>query len=432
VADALAAASGLGLGVTLALGIAAESSGSLRAPGGVATAAGRLTGLVAAYAMVVVVALVARCGPLERAVGQDRLVRWHRRLGPWPLYLITVHAVLITVGYAQAARDGALHQLGQLLWTYPGVLAATVAFALLIAAGVSSYRLARRRMAHETWWAVHLYTYLALFLAFSHQVETGASFVGHPWARAWWTALWLGTLALVLGYRVLLPLGRSLRHRLVVDSVTTEGRGTYSVALRGRHLDRLPVAGGQFFQWRFLRPGLWWQAHPYSLSARPGRGTLRITVKDLGDHSAALAALRPGTRVAVEGPYGVFTPDARGGDRALLVGAGVGIAPVRALLEELPERVDVVVILRVSRREDLVLDDEIAALVARRRGRLHVLVGPRATVRLDAERLAALAPGLADRDLYVCGPDGFAHAVIAAARGAGVAPERIHHESFTV
>jgi len=240
VVDGIAALAGLGLGITLALGIAAESAGSLRADGGIATAAGRLTGLAAAYGMIVVVVLVARCGPLERAVGQDRLVRWHRKLGPWPLYLITAHAVLITVGYAQAAHDGVLHQLGQLLWTYPGILAATVAFALLIAAGVSSYRLARRRLAHETWWAVHLYTYLALFLAFSHQVDTGASFVGHPWARAWWTALWIATLALVVAFRIGLPAWRSLRHRVSVESVEPEGPDTFSVVLRGQRLHNCP------------------------------------------------------------------------------------------------------------------------------------------------------------------------------------------------
>src|SRR4051794_13729165 len=298
VVDALAGLAGLGLGVTLALGISAESAGSLRAAGGLATALGRLSGLAAAYAMVVVVILVARFGPLERAVGQDRLVRWHRKLGPWPLYLLCAHGVLITVGYAQAAHDGVLHQLGRLLWTYPGILAATAGFVLLIAAGVSSYRLARRRMAYETWWSVHLYTYLALFLSFSHQIHTGASFVGHPLATAWWTALWIGTLVLVLGCRVVLPLYRSLRHRVTVDAVEPEGPGTYSVVLHGRRLNRIPIAGGQFLQWRILRRGLWWQAHPYSLSAAPKPNRLRVTVKDLGDHSAALARLKPGTRVA--------------------------------------------------------------------------------------------------------------------------------------
>ena len=431
VVDALAALAGLGLGVTLALGLSAETATSLQAPGGLATAAGRLTGLAAAYAMVAVVVLVARFGPLERAIGQDRLVRWHRRLGPWPLYLLVAHGTLITVGYAQAANDGVLHQFGTLLTTYPGVLAATVGGALLIAAGVTSYRIARRRMAYETWWSVHLYTYLALFLSFSHQVDTGASFVGHPAARAWWTALWIGTLALVLASRVGLPAWRSLRHRLHVVAVTREGPDTYSVVLRGRRLDRLPIAGGQFLQWRFLRRGLWWQAHPYSLSAAPTGRHLRITVKDLGDHSAALARLRPGTPVAIEGPYGVFTADARTSDRVLLVGAGVGITPVRALLEELPPQTDVVVALRGSTRDDLVHRDEIAEHVFERDGRLLELVRPRDRVRLDAPTLAALVPDIAQRDVYACGPDAFQDALVVAAAEAGVPAAQIHHESFS-
>src|SRR3954462_7311748 len=205
VVDVLAALAGIGLGITIGLEVAAESAGSLAATGGIATALGRLTGLLAAYAMVVVVLLVARVPPLERAIGQDRLVAWHRRLGPWPLYLLLAHAVLITVGYARQANDGVLHQFGQLLLTYPGILAATAGSVFLFAAGISSYRLARRRMAYETWWSVHLYTYLALFLSFSHQIDTGASFVGHPVARLWWTGLWLGTLAVVVVARVGLP-----------------------------------------------------------------------------------------------------------------------------------------------------------------------------------------------------------------------------------
>src|SRR3954462_1134621 len=236
IVNVLAAAAGIGLGVTVGLAVTAESAGSLSAPGGIAIALGRLAGLLAAYAMVIGVLLVARGPPLERAIGQDRLVTWHRKLGPWPLYLLLGHAVLITVGYAREASTGVLHQFGQLLWTYPGILAATVGSLFLFAAGITSYRLARRRMAYETWWSVHLYTYLALFLSFSHQVNTGASFVGHPVARTWWTTLWLGTLALVLISRLGLPLARSLRHQVRVVGVQPAGHDTYNVLLRGRRL----------------------------------------------------------------------------------------------------------------------------------------------------------------------------------------------------
>src|SRR4029079_2571358 len=137
VVDVLAAAAGIGLGVTIGLAVTAESAGSLQAPGGIAIALGRLTGLLAAYAVVVFVLLAAGVPPLERAIGQDRLVRWHRTLGPWPLYLLLAHGILITVGYARQAHDGVLHQFGQLLWTYPGILAATAGGLLLFAAGIS-------------------------------------------------------------------------------------------------------------------------------------------------------------------------------------------------------------------------------------------------------------------------------------------------------
>lgn len=426
----LAALAGLGLGITIALGISAESAGTLSAPGGVSTAIGRVTGLLAAYAMVVVVLLVARIPPLERAIGQDRLVAWHRKLGPWPLYLLAGHAVFITVGYARAAHDGLLHQIGQLLWTYPGILAAAVGGVLLIAAGVTSYRKARRRMAYETWWAVHLYTYLALFLSFAHQVDTGASFVAHPVARAWWTAIWVGTLATVIGARIGLPVWRSLRHRLRVVAVTPEGAGTVSVVMAGRGLDRIPVYGGQFFQWRFLVPGMWWHAHPYSLSGVPSDNQLRITVKDLGDHSAALARLKPGTPVAIEGPYGTFTPDARSSDKLLLVGAGVGSAPILSLLQDLPLSSDVVVVLRGSTRDELILRDEIAHEVHCRGGQLLELPGSRHDWPLDALAVTTLVGDVRDRDAYVCGPEPFTASLAESLTHAGVPAGRIHFESF--
>lgn len=430
VAQALAGLAAAGLALTLGLALSTESASTLSAPGGVATALGRLTGLLGTYLMLITVLLVARLPALESAIGQDRLVRWHRRLAPWPLVLIAAHGALITVGYGQAAHSGPLHQLGVLLTTYSGVLAATAGFALLAMAGVTSYRLARAKMRHETWWAVHLYVYLGLALAFSHQLSTGAVFLAHPAARAWWISIWLATAGVVLAYRIGLPIWRSVYHRIRVVEVQPEGPGVVSLLCEGHHLDRLPVAAGQFLQWRFLKPGLWWQAHPYSLSALPDPPYLRVTVKDLGDHSRALAQLRPGTRVAIEGPYGAFTSQARARDAVLLVGAGVGVTPLRAILEDLPPDVDAEVVLRASTEDDLVLEREVAELVEDRGGRLHRLVGPRSSVRLDAVSLRELVPDVAERDLYICGPEGFSEGVERAARACGTPRAHVHREAF--
>jgi predicted ferric reductase len=428
--NACAGVAGVGFGAVVASVVLGESHGSLAAPGGALTALGRLAGFTGTYLILLMVVLIARIPWLERAVGQDQLIRWHRRVSPWAISLITAHVLLITIGYAQAARSSAVGEAWLLLRSYRDILAAAVGFGLLALAGITSYRAVRRRMRYETWWVVHLYLYIGLALAFAHQIVTGISFIGHPLVRAMWIAIWASTAGLVLMFRVAMPIARSLRHRLRVVEVRAEAPGVVSVICQGRHLDKLPVSGGQFFLWRFMTRHLWWQAHPYSLSALPQPPYLRFTVKGAGDASRALASLRPGTLIAFEGPYGAFTDHARLSDGVLLVAAGVGITPLRALLEDLPRSADVAVIVRASTEADLLHRGEIAALVKDRRGRLHELVGSRHKVRLTARTMRHLVPDVAGRDIYICGPPGFDAEVVAEATKLGVTEEQIHIESF--
>ncbi len=428
--DLCAAIAGIGFGAVVAAVVTGESRGSLAAPGGMLTAGGRLAGFTGAYLMLIMVVLVARLPWLERSVGQDQLIRWHRRVSPWAIGLIIAHVLLITLGYAAAAKSPVLTEVWLLVRSYPDILAAVAGFALLMLAAITSYRAIRRRLRYETWWAVHLYLYIGLALAFAHQIVTGVTFIGHPLARALWITIWAATAGLVLVFRIGQPAWRSLRYQLRVVEVRTEAPGVVSVICQGRDLDRLPVSGGQFFLWRFLTRELWWQAHPYSLSALPQPPYLRFTVKGLGDASSALAHVRPGTRLAFEGPYGAFTDHARLSDGVLLIAAGVGITPLRALLEDLPEEADVVVVIRASTDADLLHRAEIAALVERRRGRLHEVIGSRHKVGINARMLRHMVPDVADRDVYVCGPLGFGADVISSAARLGVPADQIHVEEF--
>ena len=423
---------GIGLGATTALAIADETGSQFSAPGGAVTFLGSITGLVGTYLALMMVLLVSRIPAIERVLGQDGLLRWHRRLAPWPISLLVAHAVFITVGYAQAAKAGLWHQVGIMLTRYPDVLIATIGLGIMCAIGVISLRAIRRRLRRETWWLVHLYMYLALALSFAHVLALGPSFVGHPLTQIVWSVAWAGTAGLVLCYRFGLPLVRSLRHRLVVAEVRPEGPGVTSVICTGRHLDKLAVAGGQFMFWRFLTPRMWWQAHPYSLSALPQPPYLRLTVKGVGDHSASLASLRPGTKVVIEGPYGAFTRHAQQRRRALLLAAGIGVTALRSLLEDLPRDSHPVVVLRATRAEDLVLVKEVAELVRYRRGQLHELVGTREQAPIDETSLPRLVRDLNQRDVYVCGPEGFVTAMVELAHRLGVPDEAIHHEAYAL
>jgi predicted ferric reductase len=423
---------GLGLGAVTALTVTAETASQLSAPGGVLTFAGSLTGMVGTYLALMMVLLVSRIPAIEQVAGQDGLLRVHRALAPWPISLLAAHALFLILGYAAAARTGTWHEAGTLITRYPDAAIATIALGIMCAIGIISVRAIRRRLPRETWWLIHLWMYLALALAFPHEIVLGPSFVGHPLTQAVWSVAWAATAGVVLSYRFGLPVVRSLRHRLVVTEVRPEGPGVVSVILTGRHLDRLRVSGGQFLLWRFLTRRLWWQAHPFSLSALPQPPYLRLTVKGVGDFSRSLPSLTPGTRVAVEGPYGAFTRYAQRRPKAVLIAAGIGVTALRALLEDLPRGSAPAVLLRATRPEDLVLSAEVRDLVRYRRGKITELIGPREQAGIDEASLPRLVPDLDNRDVYVCGPEGFVAAIVVVARGLGVPDDAIHHEAFAL
>ncbi|WP_086741862.1 ferredoxin reductase family protein, partial [Streptomyces glaucescens] len=321
-------------------------------------------------------------------------------------------------------------QLVDLAETVEGVLRAVVALALILVVGTVSARFARRRLAYETWHFLHLYTYLAVVLAFTHQVAVGTTFVASPAATAYWWTLWSVALGSVLLGRLVLPLWRNLRHRLRVSAVVPENDDVVSVYITGRDLDRLPARAGQFFLWRFLTRDRWWQANPFSLSAAPDGRTLRLTVKAAGDGSAALRHLRPGTRVFAEGPYGAFTTLHRTRPDAVLVAGGVGVTPIRALLEELHGHA--VVIHRVATERDAVLHDELRELAHAKGAELYLVTGPAIPDQLAPAELARLVPDIAGRDVYLCGPPGMTAAVRRSLRELGVPGTQIHFERFSL
>ncbi|MGV9250363.1 ferredoxin reductase family protein [Streptomyces sp. NPDC003697] len=394
------------------------------------TGAGRIAGLLAGYACAVLVGLMARVPALERRIGSDRVARWHAMAGRYTICLLLAHVVLILAGYAAQDRASLWHETLTVVMDYPEMLKATAGTAALLAVGVTSARAVRRRTSHEFWYYVHLLTYAAVFLAFGHQPALGDDFNGHRAATAAWYVLYLGVAGLVVWFRILVPVRLNARHRLRVDSVHQEAPGVYSVAVRGHRLDELGARPGQFLRWRFLAPGMSWTSTPYSLSAPPRPELMRITVKALGDHSASVPLLRPGTRVWAEGPYGSLTADRRTSHRSLLIAGGVGVTPLRALFETLPG--EVTLLYRARTAQDLALGGELEA-VARRRGArvLYALNGPRGERPvLDVEYLRSAVPDLSGHDVYLCGPHAFAQDLYRVLRAAGVPDRRIHHESF--
>ncbi|MDC0771004.1 ferredoxin reductase family protein [Streptomyces sp. HD] len=391
---------------------------------------GRLTGLFGALLMALQLLLVARLPWLDRRIGMDRLTSWHRWTGFSVLWVLLAHVVFITFGYAESSSLDPVNQLVDLAETVEGVLRAVVALGIIIVIGVVSARFARRRLAYETWHFIHLYTYVAVVLAFTHQVAVGTSFTSSSAATAYWYGVWGAALGAVLVGRLVLPLWRNWRHQFRVSAVVPESDNVVSVYITGRDLDKLPARAGQFFLWRFLTKDRWWQANPFSLSAAPDGNRLRLTAKAAGDGSASLRHMKVGTRVFAEGPYGAFTALHRTRPEAVLIAGGVGVTPIRALLEELHGHA--VVIYRVASDRDAVLYHELVELAHAKGAELHLVTGPAVPDKLAPAELTRLVPDITDRDVFLCGPPPMMNAVIGSLRELGVPKQQVHFERFSL
>lgn len=405
--------------------------------GGVGTlsAVGQLTGLAAALAALGGLVVAARPRALERRYGQDRLLAAHRWFGIATVVTVLVHAIADTWAWGATTGGTIVSGLLDLLAHESWMVAATVGTILMLVIGASSWRRIRQRIPYETWYFVHLTAYLAVLLGFGHQLTLGSDIATDRLAFWWWTALFVATFAFVTWAR-LGDLLRSLTRSFRVTATSREADGIGSLHLAGSGLYRLRVASGQFFNVRVLTRDLWWQAHPFSVSAAPTTAGLRFTVKELGEDSARLLQVRPGTRVLLEGPYGTFTVDRAHGRPVVLIAGGVGVAPIRALLEDCRPDQCPVVIVRVRDEDELAHRVELERMAAARNGVLHVLAGPRQWFgRVDpfaATTLRAWIPDMTERHVFVCGPASLEHAVVTGMRKAGVPADHIHHERFGV
>jgi predicted ferric reductase len=428
----------VGAGAVITIGMWLHHGGltNMRGPGGFATGVGQLAALIGTYAVLVQLLLMSRLAWLEDALGLDRLAVWHRWTGFAAVSLLGAHVVFTTVGWAAGAIPpvSVLHETTWLIAHGPDILMAWIGFLLFLAVAFTSVRAARRKLKRETWYFIHLYAYLAVALTFAHQLAMGSDFTADTLARAWWIGLYVVVFGTIIWWRVVEPLRTNAAHKMRVHSVHPEGPGVVSIWIKGRHLDRMGAQPGQFFIWRFLTRHDWWHAHPFSLSAAPRPNMMRITVKDLGDGSKALQDLVPGTRVFAEGPYGTFTADKRTRPGVLLIAGGIGITPLRAVLDSFRRGDDVVLCYRVAHDDEVIFRHELDEIVRKRGITLHIVpgadIGDDRTDKLGVPALKHNVPDIATRDCFVCGPPGLIDAVCRRLRTLGVPESQIHYERF--
>lgn len=412
-------------------GLALDSAQStLRSLGRLAGVAGLVWFLLS---MLLSIRLPGFDGPLG---GLIRVWHVHHRLGAASFLALLLHPVLLALASAAGGPGATLATLTPPLehWSLWAGWLALLLMMVFLAPTFAFFG----EPDYQRWKALHALSGAVVVFGVLHAVALARTGPGAQALLLWSVFGLLGGGAFVWR-KALSRLWSRRGHRIV--RVQPLARGVVELSLEAERtpLEYLP---GQFVYLTPLDPALaagCGEEHPYSISSAPGEPLLRIAIKDLGDASGALLAVREGSRALVEGPYGTFLPpldlpplDAA---PALWIGGGIGLTPfvsaVRAL-GRAPRPVDIDLVYCAndpSRAYFMAELEEIAARVPGLRVHAHRFAeaGP-----LTEPWLAARVPDFATRPAFVCGPPGLIDHARNLLVQAGVPRGQITSEEFNL
>ncbi len=193
----------------------------------------------------------------------------------------------------------------------------------------------------------------------------------------------------------------------------------------------------------------------YSISSSPSRPyLLEISVKrvpappESPDAPAGLVSnwlhdhFKVGDSLKISGPFGEFSCTQTPPEKLLLIAAGSGITPMMSMTRWILDNAlttDIVFVYSARDPQDIVYRQELEQFAAQQsRFKLAITLtrSPSGQSwfgyqgRLDAAMLRAIAPDFGDREVYVCGPNGFMAATKRLLEDLQLPMAQYHEESF--
>lgn len=418
------------------------SSGSLFSGGfaDVATAIGRVTALLAVYFILLQFVFIGRSVWIEQIFGLDKLTRIHHWNGFLSLFFIILHPIFVTIGYALSDNISFFAQFSKFLSNFQDVSGGLIGLIIFVAVVFFSFYIVRRKLKYEAWYFIHLATYAALIFAWGHQLSVGGDFLNSKIFTGYWYLIYALVFGGIIFWRFCRPLYLFSKHRFFVSRIEQETDSTYSFYISGRAIEKFKIKAGQFMILRFFSKNFFWQAHPFSLSFVPKNSELRVTVKKSGDFTSKLPVVRIGTKIIIDGPYGVFTEKLAGENKFLFIAGGIGITPIRSLIEKIikDKKVSDVALLYGNRnRADVVFKDELEEFSSKFNFPLHYVMSDDKEFsgeqgKIDINRIKRLVKDFREREIYICGPKPMMLGLRDNLVKLGISPKRIHFELFAL
>jgi len=403
---------------------------------------GRICGLLAVYFILWQLVLIGRIKFLEQSFGFDRLAIWHHFNGLLAWLFIFLHPLFLAIGHSQINQVSFLQQILDFLFSWDDLAPAYLAVGVFLIVIIISIGAIQKKLKYEIWYLIHLLTYLAIIWSFGHQLELGSDLQNLFFAAYWYLLYVLAVIPLIY-FRFLKPLYFFYQHRFQVEKIENESDQVISIYIKGQNLEKFKFQGGQFAIFRFLGKNLFFEAHPFSFSSAFNGQSLRITIKNLGDFTGSLKnKLKSGTFILIDGPHGIFTKQRTENKKIALIAGGIGITPLRALVEDsLKNKTnqEIVLFYAVAKETDLVLRSELDSLQNNFSARLKIIYilsqvenWPGEKGRFDEEKLKRILPGFADYDFYLCGPPLMIKNIKMVLKKQAIKSRKIYYEKFSL
>ncbi|MFA7201779.1 MAG: ferredoxin reductase family protein [Candidatus Paceibacterota bacterium] len=429
----------IGGGILILLGhIWFSNSGALLQTGGagIYLAIGRLTGLLLSCSILFQFVIIGRVGWIEKIFGLDTLSKLHHWIGFSTIVSLVTHPVCIALAYGWGLPNSIFHKITSLLFSGDEITGATVGALLFIIITISSVYVVLKKLKYEYWYAIHLCTYIAVIISFSHQIELGGD-LQETVPRTIWIVLYMCAGLIYMWFRFIKPITIYYRHRFYVDHVVEETPSVYSIYITGKNMEIFRYIPGQFIMARFLEKGVWYEAHPFSISVGKGVGNIRLTIKSSGDYTKKLPRhIHPGTRVFIEGPYGIFGNAVSKENKVLCLAGGIGITPIRSVIEQMKEKnTDVKILASFRTHTDAVFKEEISQFISDENIAFvytHESPYEGHIQNISHTTVLNFCPDVQERSIYLCGPTAFMKTMKTILLHQGVPQNHIHYERFSL
>jgi predicted ferric reductase len=234
-------------------------------------------------------------------------------------------------------------------------------------------------------------------------------------------------------YRTILGAFAVDRLEGVVTAVTKSGPDVIEISITFTG-DPMMYRSGQFVFVSFESSLVSFEAHPFSVSSGGDEVVLRVAIKALGDYTKKLLALETGKRALVEGPFGRFFYEYESTRDKVWVAGGIGITPflsmARTLSRTKTDTFKVYLFYCTKNVGELCFIDELNKIALEHDWLTIIPYCADTKGFLTGQKVAELANGVIDKDLYVCGPPMLMQSLRKQFLRLGASRKSIHLEAF--